>query len=362
MKKDKLQGLLLDSLSASIILLDENLAVLYLNPSAENLLDMSSTRIIGEPILNFLKSDKKCSLGGAVHLYSLSKALKDSQPFTQREANLQLLDNSHITIDLTVSPIIWSQEKMLLLELQPIKRLLQLSKENELLSAHDATRNIVRGLAHEIKNPLGGIKGAAQLLSDDLSSQPELREFTDIISSETDRLCSLVDRLLGSNTLPKFSTINIHEVIEHTASLTEKETLDYIKIDRDYDPSIPEIKGDKGQLIQALLNILRNAVQALKASTQKAPKIWISTRIERNFTVRSTSHRMVCCIKITDNGPGIPEKIFDRIFFPMVSGRPEGTGLGLSIAQSSIDIHRGLIKCETSVDKTTFYVYLPLGE
>ena len=361
MKKNNLQNLLLDNLSVSVILLDEKLTVSYLNPSAENLLDASLSRIAGAPILNFLQSGQKCSLGEVVHLCSLDKALKEVQPFTQREASLQLLDGRHITVDLTASPIVWGQEKMLLLELQPIERLLQLSKENELLSTHDAARNIVRGLAHEIKNPLGGIKGAAQLLSDDLSNQPELLEFTGIISSETDRLCSLVDRLLGSNTLPELLPTDIHEVLEYIVSLTEKETLGYIEIERNYDPSIPEINGDRGQLIQALLNIARNAVQALKNSAQKTPKIWIKTRIERNFTIRSVSYRMVCCVEIIDNGPGIPEEILDSIFFPMISGRTEGIGLGLSIAQSAIDVHRGLIRCETSVDKTTFYVYLPLG-
>jgi|TARA_B110001469_G_C9642145_1_gene323220 two-component system nitrogen regulation sensor histidine kinase GlnL len=361
MKKDNLQNLLLDSLSVSIILLDEKLTISYLNPSAENLFDASSIRIIGLPILNFLQPDQKCSLGEVVHLCSLDKALKEAQPFTQREASLQLLNSRHITTDLTASPIVWGQEKMLLLELQPIERLLQLSKENELLSTHDATRSIVRGLAHEIKNPLGGIKGAAQLLSDDLSSQPELLEFTDIISSETDRLCSLVDRLLGSNALPKLLPTNIHEVLEYIVSLTEKETLGYIEVERNYDPSIPEINGDRGQLIQALLNITRNAVQALKNSVQKTPRIWIRTRIERNFTIRGVNHRMVCCVEIINNGPDIPEEILNSIFFPMISGRPEGTGLGLSIAQSAVDAHRGLIRCETSVDKTTFYVYLPLG-
>lgn len=362
MRKDELQNLLLDNLSVSIILLDKDLRVVYLSPSAESLLDTSSVRIIGEPILNFLASDETCSLGAPVHLHSLKRALETNHPFIQREATLQLTEKVHIAVDLTASPIFFSAEKMLLLELHPIERLMQMNKEQELSSTHDAARNLVQGLAHEIKNPLGGIKGAAQLLSDDLKDQPELREFTCIISDETDRLCSLVDRLLGSNTLPQFLSLNIHEVLEHVTSLTEKEAAGSVTIDRSYDPSIPEIKGDRGQLVQVFLNVIRNAVQALSDKKTEKPTIWIKTRIERNFTIRNRNHKMTCCVEIIDNGPGVPAGLLDRIFFPMISGRIEGTGLGLSIAQSVIDIHHGLIKCESKARKTVFYIYLPLGK
>jgi len=362
MRKDELQDLLLDNLSVSIILLDKDLRVVYLSPSAESLLDTSSVRIIGEPILNLLASDETCSLGAPVHLHSLKRALETNHPFTQREATLQLTEKVHVAVDLTASPIFFSAGKMLLLELHPIERLMQMNKEQELSSTHDAARNLVQGLAHEIKNPLGGIKGAAQLLSDDLKDQPELREFTCIISDETDRLCSLVDRLLGSNTLPQFLSLNIHEVLEHVTSLTEKEAAGSVAIDRSYDPSIPEIKGDRGQLVQVFLNVIRNAVQALSDKKTEKPTIWIKTRIERNFTIRNRNHKMTCCVEIIDNGPGVPAGLLDRIFFPMISGRIEGTGLGLSIAQSVIDIHHGLIKCESKARKTVFYIYLPLGK
>jgi two-component system nitrogen regulation sensor histidine kinase GlnL len=334
MRKDELQDFLLDNLSVSIVLLDKDLRVAYLSPSAESLLDTSLIRIIGEPVLNLLASDEISSLGAPVHLHSLKRALETNHPFTQREATLQLTEKSHIAVDLTASPIFFSSEKMLLLELHPIERLMQMNKEKELLSTHDAARNLVQGLAHEIKNPLGGIKGAAQLLSDDLKDQPELREFTGIICDETDRLCSLVDRLLGSNILPQFLSLNIHEVLEHVASLTEKEVAGSVTID----------------------------VQALSDNKTEIPTIWIKTRIERNFTIRNTNYKMTCCVEIIDNGPGVPAGLLDRIFFPMISGRIEGTGLGLSIAQSVIDTHHGLIKCVSKANKTIFYIYLPLDK
>ena len=362
MKKYQLQNLILDNLSVSVILLDKDLRVIYISPSAESLLDISSARMTGKLISNFLFSCDDNLSSNELNLGSLKNIIGTSHPFIQREVSLQLLDKTSLTIDLTSSPFIFGSKKMLLLELQPLERLLQMSKEKELLSAHDATRKIVRGLAHEIKNPLGGIKGAAQLLSDDLNNRPELREFTDIISKETERLCKLVDQLLGPNVLPKFCSVNIHEIVEHVTSLVTKEAMGKLVIDKNYDPSIPEIIGDKGQLTQAFLNIMRNAVQALSDSVEKNPKIWIKTRIERNFTIRNINHRMVCCVEIIDNGPGIPEEICDRIFFPMVSGKSNGTGLGLSISQSAIDIHQGLISFENRAKRTIFYTYLPLDK
>ena len=362
MKKDQLQNLILGNLSVSVILLDEDLRVAYINSSAESLLDISSARMTGELISNFLCSYDDDLSSNNPNLGFLKNIIESNHAFTQREVSLQLLNKTCLTVDLTSSPFIYGSKKMLLLEVQPLERLLQMNKEKELLSAHDATRKIVRVLAHEIKNPLGGIKGAAQLLSDDLNNRPELREFTDIISKETDRLCKLVDQLLGPNILPKFCSVNIHEIIEHVASLVSKETMGKLVIDKNYDPSIPEIIGDKGQLTQAFLNIMRNAVQALSNSVEKNPKIWIKTCIERNFTIRSINHRMVCCVEIIDNGPGIPKEICDRIFFPMVSGKLNGTGLGLSISQSAIDIHQGLISFESKAKKTVFYTYLPLDK
>ena len=353
MTNHQLHHLLLDNLSTAVVLLNDKLEICYLNPAAENLLAVSAMRLCGSPIEQLLdKSDQS--------LVALRDAIEANHPVTQRQTSLTLMDQSHITVDLTATPLQSEANTLLLLEMQSMDRLIRINREEALISTRDTTRNLVRGLAHEIKNPLGGIRGAAQLLSEDLSSQPELLEFTEIISAETDRLCGLVDRLLGPNTVPKFSPINIHEVLEHVAALAETETLGAITIERNYDPSIPEINGDRGQLIQALLNIVRNAIQSLNNSDQSEPTIKLKTRIQRNFTVGKTHHKVVCRIDIIDNGPGIPDDIIDRIFFPMISGRPGGSGLGLPISQSAINLHHGLIECDNKQGETRFSLYLPL--
>lgn len=353
MTEEQLHHLLLDNLSTAVLLLNNELKINYLNPAAESLLAASAVRLCGCPITRLLHQSDKV-------LNSLRNAMESNHPFTQRQALLSLADESHVTVDLTATPIQAATSKLLLIEMQPMDRLMKINREEALITTHDTTRNLVRGLAHEIKNPLGGIRGAAQLLSEDLNDQPELREFTDIISAETDRLCSLVDRLLGPNTMPRFAPVNIHEVLEHVAALAETETRGRIAIKRNYDPSIPEINGDRGQLIQALLNIVRNAIQSLENSEQAEPTIRLKTRIQRHFTIGKKHHKVVCRIDIIDNGPGIPENIIDRIFFPMISGRVEGSGLGLPIAQSAINLHRGLIECDQVNGETRFSLYLPL--
>ena len=364
MTEDQLHNLLLDSLSTAVILLNDQLDICYLNPAAENLLAISAMRLQGMQISQLFDNADGC-------VSSLQEALNTNHTFTQRQAPLTLLDHDPITVDLTATPLQSGAAKLLLVEMQPMDRLMRINREEALISTHDTTRNLVRGLAHEIKNPLGGIRSAAQLLSEDLNNQPELREFTDIISAETDRLCKLVDRLLGPNTMPKFAPVNIHEVLEHVAALAESETRGSIFIERNYDPSIPEFYGDRGQLIQAILNIVRNAIQALLVKDQiegevhqkqASPTIWLKTRIKRHFTIGKTHHRVVCCIDIVDNGPGIPEEIIDRVFFPMISGRVDGSGLGLPIAQSAVHLHHGLIECENKDGETRFSMYLPLEQ
>lgn len=353
MTDEQLHHLLLDNLSTAVLLLNDSLEICYLNPSAENLLAVSAMRLCGNSVSTlFTENDSPTP--------SLREALESNHPFTQRQATMVLPDQSQITVDFTATPLQTSVTRMLVLEMQQMDRLMRINREEALITTHDTTRNLVRGLAHEIKNPLGGIRGAAQLLSEDLGDEPELREYTDIISAETDRLCSLVDRLLGPTTMPKFVPVNIHEVLEHVAALAEAETRGAIAIKRSYDPSIPEISGDRGQLIQAVLNIVRNSIQALRNSNQKRPTIKLVTKIQRHFTIGKVHHKVICRIDIIDNGPGIPEDLIDRIFFPMISGRAEGSGLGLPIAQSAINLHHGLIECENGKGETHFTIYLPL--
>jgi two-component system nitrogen regulation sensor histidine kinase GlnL len=231
---------------------------------------------------------------------------------------------------------------------------MRISNEEQLLVQQQSSQELVRGLAHEIKNPLGGIKGAAQLL--DLELEDDLREYTRVIIGEADRLKNLVNRLLGPNQLPKVAELNIHEVLERVRQLLKVEYGDRLNLVFDYDPSIPSIVGDAEQLIQAILNIAKNAAREL----DEEGELMFRTRILRQFTIGSQRHRLVAQIDIEDNGPGIPDELRETVFLPMVSGSAEGVGLGLSISQSLVARHNGLIEFESKPGKTVFTVYLPV--
>jgi two-component system nitrogen regulation sensor histidine kinase GlnL len=221
---------------------------------------------------------------------------------------------------------------------------------------------LVRGMAHEIKNPLGGIRGAAQLLARELPDEG-LKDYTNVIIAEADRLRNLVDRMLGSNKLPMLAMTNIHEVLERVCSLVEAETQGGITLVRDYDPSLPDVLIDREQMIQAVLNIVRNAMQAISAQNElRLGRITLRSRAMRQFTIGHIRHRLVAQIEIIDNGPGIPPELQDTLFYPMVSGRPDGTGLGLAITQNIISQHQGLIECDSHPGHTTFSIFLPLEQ
>mgnify|MGYP000309544860 CR=1 FL=1 len=292
-------------------------------------------------------------------LRGLAGAFDSGTPFTRRQATLMLSNGQTITVDYTVTPLQASAEPLLLIELQPLDRLLRISREETQLSTHESSRNLIRGLAHEIKNPLGGLRGAAQLLSLELPNT-ELQDYTNVIIAEADRLRNLVDKLLGPNALPQRQATNIHAVVERVSQLLSAEVGSGIQLIKDYDPSIPEFEADDEQLIQAVLNIARNAAQALTEAEIEAPTISFKTRIIRRFTIAKHHHKLVCKLSITDNGNGIPAEILPNIFFPMVTGPAEGTGLGLSISQSIVHQHDGLIECESQPGSTQFSLFLPL--
>lgn len=345
---------LMDSLNTGIMLLDTQLAVTYMNPAAEALLQVSGKRGIGEFFCDLAwesEADRD----------ALQNAADTGRTFTKREAEVTLHNQTHITIDYSVSPISHPDNgsPSLLIELQGRDRLMRISREEQIIAKQETTRSLVRGMAHEIKNPLGGIRGAAQLLARALPD-PSLEEYTSIIIEEADRLRDLVDRLLGPHQLPKQEETNIHEVLERVCQLVNVEQPDSIRIERDYDPSIPEFFSDKSQLIQATLNICRNAMQAMLENNTPEPELSLRTRTIRQFTIGHHRHRLVVHISIADNGPGIPETLKDNLFYPMVSGRAEGTGLGLSIAQSLINQHDGIIEYESVAGRTEFSIYLPL--
>ena len=347
---------LLDSLNTAVILVNDVLHICYANIAAEALIKVSFLK---------LRETDVCTLFCEVELAksAMVNALRINQPYTKRHETLQLHDGESSLVDYSVSPIQFGNANFLIIEMQRIDRFLRINREEALSSAQDSSRNLIKGLAHEIKNPLGGIRGAAQLLRQELIDSlagSETQEFCNIIVTEVDRLRNLVDRLLGPNQLPALASLNIHEVLDHVATLLEAETKGQIVLNKDYDPSIPDLQGDREQLIQAFLNIVRNAMQALDRSERLDSKITIKTRIEQSFTIAGLRRKVVCRVDVIDNGPGIDHMIKERIFFPMVSGHSEGAGLGLTIAQTAIIRHEGSIECDSIPGKTCFSIYLPI--
>jgi len=352
---DAQHRLLLDNLTTATLLLNAELRLEYMNPAAEMLLAVSGQRSHGQFISELFTESTEA-------LNSLRQAVEQAHPFTKREAQLTSLTGQSITVDYAVTPILHQGQTLLLLEVHPRDRLLRITKEEAQLSKQETTKMLVRGLAHEIKNPLGGIRGAAQLLARELPNDG-LRDYTNVIIEEADRLRNLVDRMLGSNKLPSLAMTNIHEVLERVCSLVEAESQGCITLVRDYDPSLPDVLIDREQMIQAVLNIVRNAMQAISSQNElRLGRISLRSRAVRQFTIGHIRHRLVARVEITDNGPGIPAELQDTLFYPMVSGRPDGTGLGLAITQNIISQHLGLIECESHAGHTTFSIFLPLEQ
>ncbi|WP_276487658.1 nitrogen regulation protein NR(II) [Ectopseudomonas mendocina] len=353
---DALHRLLLDNLTTATLLLNSQLCLEYMNPAAEMLLAVSGQRSHGQFISDLFTESPEA-------LSSLRQAVEQAHPFNKREAVLTSVTGQTLTVDYAVTPLFSMGETLLLLEVHPRDRLLRITKEEAQLSKQETTKLLVRGLAHEIKNPLGGIRGAAQLLSRELPNE-DLKDYTNVIIEEADRLRNLVDRMLGSNKLPSLAMTNVHEVLERVANLIEAESQGGITLVRDYDPSIPDLLIDREQMIQAVLNIVRNAMQAIagQKNDMGLGRITLRTRTLRQFTIGHTRHRLVVKVEIIDNGPGIPPELQDTIFYPMVSGRADGTGLGLAITQNIISQHQGLIECESYPGHTVFSIFLPLEQ
>ncbi|MCB1675297.1 MAG: PAS domain-containing protein [Halioglobus sp.] len=342
---------ILDSISTGIVALDRNLCVVALNAAGEALLETSEKRSVGAHARQLLSQPSEW-------LEDLQQVLASSSPLVRRGMPLTLLGGQQIHVDVIVTPVPGeTSSAQLLVELQPVDRLLKISREEGLIHAHETTRTVIRGLAHEIKNPLGGIRGAAQLLSRQLTSD-DLCEYTTVIIREADRLRDLVDRLLGPNQQLCLQPLNIHQILEHVRHLIAAEWDNQVRFARDYDPSLPEFPADSAQLVQAILNIMRNALQA--AEQPGHCHMTLRTRAQRQFTIGTTRHRLVCRVDIIDNGPGIPAELQHAVFAPMVTGRADGTGLGLSIAQSIVNRHGGLLECQSEPGNTVFTLYLPM--
>ena len=322
-----------------------------MNPAAEGLLGISLRRANNLPFMALIVSHSETQ-------DMLNSLYEENQTQCLREVTWQLASGPKLTASITGSLFLSQNITCILLEVQPISRLLRISREENRVASQESSQLMLRGIAHEIKNPLGGIRGAAQLLA--MQDAPQILEYTDVIVRETDRLRDLIDRLVGPRDQIELQSINIHNIVEHVAKLMAAEYGDSYRLVRDYDPSIPEFMLREGPMVQALINLFRNAVQAMLDGGTELPCITLVTRIMQRFTIGGHQHSLICKVSIADNGPGVPEDLQERIFLPLISGRPEGSGLGLSITQSIVHQHQGLIELDSQPGRTVFHIYLPM--
>ena len=340
---------ILDHLNTAVLLFDHELILTFINTTGEILLADSVHHLVGHSADELFKSSDPALL------INLKQSLAMTEPRVVRAITLNRMTHN-VTVNVSATPLLTGESvSEILVEFQQLDNHLRISKEEQLLTQQNTARLLVRGLAHEIKNPLGGLRGAAQLLDMELDD-PGLKEYTQIIIAESDRLQGLMDKMLGPNKVPNKKALNIHEVLERVRQLVQAESSGSLTIKNDYDPSIPNIHADKDQLIQAILNIARNAVQAIDGKGN----IIFKTRIHRQMSIGSKRYKLAIKCDIIDNGPGIEANMMNQIFYPMITGRAEGTGLGLSIAQALINQHNGLIECNSEPGNTVFSIFLPM--
>jgi len=337
---------ILQGLTTALVVLDEALLIAQMNTAAENLLGVSARRVTGRAIGEFVHP--------SAELVALcQRALATGLTFGLRELTARVGDHE-VVLDCRTVPL--ERERFLLLELYDTERDRKIRREAALVAQQQLSRRIVRQLAHEVKNPLGGLRGAAQLLERQLPD-PGLRAYTRVIIEEADRLASLVDGILRAGGAPKLEEVNLHRITEHVAQLIEAEKPTRVDLVRDYDPSLPPLQADRNQLIQAFLNIARNALQAVG----ERGRLIFRTRALSNFTLGDKPHRLVLSAEVEDNGPGIPEELKETIFYPLVTGKPTGTGLGLTIAQDLVGRHGGLIEFTSQPGRTVFQLRIPVS-
>ncbi|HZS70163.1 MAG TPA: nitrogen regulation protein NR(II) [Burkholderiales bacterium] len=334
----------LELLATAVVALDEDLVVRYANPAAESLLATAAKSLLGQPFGPLFA--ERADLERV-----LAEALNTHWDYSAQNVTYHRPGLAPLPLACTMTRI-EAHGLALLAELRPIEEQLRHAREERLVFEQQANRELIRNLAHEIKNPLGGLRGSAQLLERELE-KPELREYTQVIIEEADRLQRLMDRMLTPHRAPRIEPVGIHEVLERVRSLVSAEF--GADIERDYDPSLPPVLGDREQLIQAVLNIARNAAQA------GAAHIAFRTRALRQITILRQRHRLALELQVIDDGPGVPAEIQERIFSPLVSGREGGTGLGLSLAQTYVQYHQGVIEFESRPGRTTFRILLPLA-
>jgi two-component system nitrogen regulation sensor histidine kinase GlnL len=346
----------LDLLSSAVIILNTAGQITYANPAAEHLFESSSKALSTHKLTDlFLNAEELAEVIG--------EAVEHQFADKRQDLTLERIGREALQVH-TIVTALDSPDMPVLIEFRENIQQLKLDREERLIDQSQANKELIRNLAHEIKNPLGGIRGAAQLLELELPERhlKELREYTQVIVKEADRLQTLVDRLLAPHRSPHIvGDVNIHEVCERVRSLMVSEFPNGLTIKRDYDLSVPEFRGDKEQLIQAVLNIAHNAAQALSQRIKAGDaKLIFQTRIVRQVTIAKVRYRLALDLHIIDNGPGIPPDIRDRIFYPLVSGRDGGSGLGLTLAQTFVQQHMGVIECESRPGCTDFRILIPL--
>jgi len=344
-------GKLVEALATAVLVADADLCIVSVNAAAESLLALSATKLVGRQLRDVF-------LGTPDFVDLIGRTLTDRRSFTERDLELKPMNLPPVMVDCTVSPWVSGNgtDIKVVIELVSIERHQRIQLEENMMLQNQVTSALMRGLAHEVKNPLGGIRGAAQLLERELEDQRQA-EYTQIIIGEADRLRTLVDKMLGPHGSLEKQRVNIHDILEHVRQLVEAEHAGALEIARDYDPSLPELVADRDQLIQAFLNLVRNAVRALDGL---GGTITLRSRAQRNFTIGDTVNRLVMRIDVIDTGPGVAPDIADSIFFPMVSGHAEGSGLGLPLAQSMINRQGGLIGFKSEPGHTEFSVWLPI--
>jgi two-component system nitrogen regulation sensor histidine kinase GlnL len=345
---------LFDSMISAVLVINRELQVLYANQAALTFLNTGLKQLYRFHIDHIVAFS-------TINRDKIKEAFATHEGFSENDVEVCLHDERVLRFDIAVSYVELNQAPCLMIEAKHIDQQKRITQESLQLAQQQAAKQLIRGLAHEIKNPLGGIRGAAQLLSLELKDK-EQQEFTQMIMTQSDRLRNLVDNLLGPNSLPKQRLVNLHKPIEEVYQIVRSDNPYNINLVRDYDPSIPDIFVDEDMLLQAVLNIVRNAMQALQHAESKLPKIRIKTRVARNEIIHGRKEPLAAVIYVYDNGPGIPKDIKDTIFYPMVSSKPDGSGLGLSIAQSMVEHHNGKIDLETRKGRTQFAIFIPISK
>lgn len=345
---------IIESISTAILVIDSQLKIAYANSAAEQLFSMSRSKLAGIKLTEMIDSNEKNLLE------SLQNANSPTfQGFTATDITFSPEHQNHFHADMYIS-LYTGRARGLVVEIHRLDYQQKLNDDLQRRNQNIAARDLIRNLAHEIKNPLGGIRGAAQLVEMTYSKDQELKEYTKVIIEQSDRLKALVDRLLGPQRPNPRAMTNIHYVIEKVLSLEIMATKGAFRFEKDYDPSLPELMLDVDSMQQVLINIISNAVQALTESNTTYPTIRIRTRALMGALVNGIKYPMSIELDVIDNGPGIPEQIKDMLFYPMITSRADGHGLGLSIAQNIVEHHRGTIECDSQPGCTVFKIILPL--